>query len=277
MRSVLSALSILLAVVLTAAAVPSLWIERNVVDEGGFVRLLEPLRSDAAFQSSLANSLATTVASASGVPQAFQPAAARLANEITNGLTTDPGFPGAWDETLRESHRLNFSQAVASNSTFTLELRPFVDVLLKRLGSGLGVQAGQAPSIQVPVGTPQQRSWLTAAQEAASYAWPLTVGAVLAFALGFLFARRRGVALGWSGLGLLLVAAVLAAGAFFASGVASAQGGSGSVATVFATRAGKLFADSFLPWAGVVALVGAAFLILAIALGARRRAASGRR
>lgn len=277
MRSVFSALSILLAVVLTAAAVPSLWIDRNVVDEGGFVRLLEPLRSDSAFQSSLATSLGTTVASASGVPQAFQPAATRLANEITNGLTTDPGFPAAWDETLRESHRLNFTQAAASTSAFTLELRPFVDVLLKRLGSSLGVQAGQAPSIQVPVGTAQQRSWLTAAQEAASYAWPLTVGAVLAFALGLLFARRRGVALGWSGLGLLLVAAVLAAGAFLASGVASAQGGSGSVATVFATRAGKLFADSFLPWAGIVALVGAACLLLAIALGVLRRGVRGRR
>jgi hypothetical protein len=127
------------------------------------------------------------------------------------------------------------------------------------------------------VGTAQQRSWLTAAQEAASYAWPLTVGAVLAFALGLLFARRRRVALAWSGLGLLLVAAVLAAGAFLASGVASAQGGSGSVATVFATRAGKLFADSFLPWAGVVALVGAACLVLAAVLGVRGRAVRGRR
>lgn len=277
MRTVFSALSVLLAVVLTAAAVPSLWIERNVVDEGGFVQLLKPLRDDAGFQSALGTSLATTVASASGVPDALQPGATRLAQGIVDGLTADPGFPAAWDETLRESHKLNFEQSAASTSAFTLELRPFADVLLKRIGSGLGMSLGEAPSLQVPVGTAQQRSWLTAAQEAASFAWPLTVGAVLAFALGLLFARRRGVALGWSGLGLLLVAAVLAAGALLASGMASSQGGSGGVATVFAARAGKLFADSFLPWVGVVALIGAAFLLVAFAVGARRRALSRRR
>lgn len=277
MRTVLSALSVLLAVVLTAAAVPSLWIERNVVDEGGFVSLLSPLRSDNGFQTALGSSLATTVVSASHIPDALQQPATQLVKGIVNGLSTDPGFPAAWDDTLRESHRLNFSPGTASTSAFTLQLRPLAAVLLNRLGSSLGVPLGDAPSIEVPVGTSQQRSWLSAIQDAGNLALPLSVGAVLAFVLGLLFARRREVALGWAGLGLLLVAAVLGAGAFLGSMLAGGQGGGGSVATVFASRVGPLFADSFMPWAAAVAIVGAVFLLVALVVGAVGRRSAARR
>lgn len=277
MRTVLSALSMLLAVVLTAAAVPSLWIERNVLDEGGFVSLLSPLRSDNGFQTALGSSLATTVVSASHIPGALQEPATQLAKAMVSSLTTDPGFPAAWDETLRESHRLNFSPGAATTAEFTLQLRPLAGVLLNRLGSSLGATLGNPPSIEVPVGTAQQRSWLTTVQDVGNLAVPLSAGAVLAFVLGLLFARRRGVALGWAGLGLLLVAAVLGAGVFLGSMLAGGQGGGGSVATVFASRVGPIFADSFMPWAAAVAVVGAAFLLLGIVLGVLRRRSAARR
>jgi hypothetical protein len=270
MRTVLSALSMLLAVVLTAAAVPSLWIERNILDEGGFVRLLEPLRSDNGFQTALGTSLATTVVSSSNVPEPLRQSTTQAVQGLVNGLTSDPAFPDAWNETLRESHRLNFSQG-ASASGFTLQLRPLAQVLVHRLGATLGLPLGDAPSIEVPVGTSQQRSWLTVIQDAGNLALPLSAGAVLAFVLGLLFARRRGVALGWAGLGLLLVAAALSATAFLGSMLAAGQGGSGSVASVFASRVGPLFADSFMPWAGGVAIAGAVCLIVATVLGVRRR------
>ncbi len=274
MRTVLSALSVLLAVVLTAAAVPSLWLERNVVDEGGFVRLLSPLRSDTEFQSALGSALASTVVSASGTPGAARGEASRLTEGLVRGITSDPGFPGAWDDTLRESHRLNFSPDTASTSAFTLQLRPLAGILLKRLGAGLGLSLGDAPDIEVPVGTAQQRSWLTVMQSAASLAVPLTLGAVLAFVLGLLFARRRDVAFGWLGAGLLLVAAALGAAVFLGSTLAGGQGGGGTVASVFAGRVGPLFADAFMPWVAAVAILGAVCLGLSIALGARRRRAS---
>ncbi|MDQ4491136.1 hypothetical protein RBS60_13110 [Sinomonas sp. ASV486] len=276
MRTVLSALSILLAVLLTGAAVPSLWIDRNVVDEGGFVHLLEPLRNDAEFQTALGTSLASTVVSASNVPAALQPAATGLAKGIVTSLTTDPGYPAAWDEAVRESHRLNFS-AVTATTGFTLELRPLAGVMLARMGSSLGVSLGEAPSIEVPVGTAQQRSWLTVMQDAGRLAVPLSLGAVFAFVLGLLFARRRGVALGWAGLGLLLVAALLAAGTFLASMFAGGQGGAGTVASVFARRLGPLFSDSFMPWTGAVAIAGVVCLVLSFVAGVRRRRAAARR
>lgn len=275
MRTVLSALSMLLAVVLTAAAVPSLWIERNVVDEDGFVRLLAPLSSDAEFQSALGQSLATTAVSASGVPAPLQPAATDVTEKILDGLTTDPAFPGAWETTLRESHRLNFTPATASTSAFTLELRPLADVLLDRLGSQIGVGLADAPSITVPVGNAQQRAALTRAQDAAALALPLSAGALLAFLLGLLFARRRGTALAWAGVGLLVVAAVLAAGTFLVSAVAGSQGSHGSVAGVFAERAGGMLPDAFGPWILGVAAAGGAALVAGAVLGARRRRLRG--
>ncbi|WP_430298011.1 hypothetical protein [Sinomonas sp. B1-1] len=271
MRTVLSALSVLLAVVLTAAAVPSLWIERNVVDEDGFVRLLAPLSRDADFQAALGKSLTATAVSASGVPAPLRPAATELAEKTLEGLTSDQAFPSAWESTLRESHRLNFSPATASTSAFTLELRPLANVVLDRLGAGLGVGFSDAPSITVPVGNAQQRSALTFAQDAAALALPLSAGAVLALLLGLLFARRRGTALAWAGGGLLVVAALLGAGTFLTASVAGSQGSQGSVAGVFAQRAGQLFADAFGPWILGVAAVGAVFLVVGLVLGARQR------
>ena len=276
MRTVLSALSVLLAVVLAAAAVPALWVERNIVDEAGFVRLFAPLREDQAFFGALGASIATTAASASRVPEPLRPAAQELAGGVVDGLTEDERFPAAWDETLRASHAANFGPDAPVDAV-TLELRPLADLVLARVGESLGLDLPEAGSLVVQAGSAQQRTALTAIQHAAALSGPLCAGAVLALLLGLLAARRRGVALAWAGLGLLLAAAVLGAGTFLVSSIAGAQARSGTVSTLFAQRAGQLVADGFAPWNAVLAAAGAVLLLAGGILGARRRRQLARR
>lgn len=271
MRTVLSAFSVLLAIVLTAVAVPALWVDRNVVDESGFVRLLEPMSSDKDLQSVLVSNLDTAVLSSAKIPDVLRPLAQQAVDAVAKGLVSDPGFPQAWSDTLRASHQANFSPDRASANAFELELRPMADLFARRLGASLNTNISGPPSLTVQVGTAQQRSWLTGAQDFARLALPLAFGAVLALVLGLLFARRRGVVLAWAGVGLLLIAALYQGGVGLVPAAGSAQGNAGSMSSTFGARAAELAATSFEPWILAVAVCGAVFLVIGAVLGAVRR------
>ena len=53
MRTAASAILVILALLLAAVAGPSLWLQRHVVDEEGFVELASPLGNDTEFQKNL--------------------------------------------------------------------------------------------------------------------------------------------------------------------------------------------------------------------------------
>lgn len=271
MRTVLSALSVLLAVVLTAVAVPALWLDRNLVDESGFVQLLSPMSGGKQLQSTLISNLDTAVLSDASIPSVLRPVAQQAVQGLATSLVSDPGFPQAWKDTLRASHQINFSPDKASANAFELELRPMAALMAKRVGSSLNVNIPGPSTLQVQVGTAQQRSWLTGAQDLAALSLPLTLGAVLAFALGLLFARQRGVALAWAGIGVLLIAALYQGGVGLVPAVASAQGSAGSMSSTFGARAAELAAGNFETWILALAIGGAVLLVLGVVLAAVRR------
>jgi hypothetical protein len=271
MRTVLSALSVLLAVVLAAVAVPALWLDRNVVDESGFVHLLEPMGNDKDIQSTLVSNLDAAVLSSAGIPEALKPIAQQAVDAVAKGLVSDPGFPQAWSDTLRATHQVNFSADRASANAFELELRPLADLLARKLGASLNANIASPPSLTVQVGTAQQRSWLTNAQDLARLGLPLAFGALLALVLGLLFARRRGVALAWAGLGLLVVAALFQGADGLIPAAGSAQGNAGSMSSTFGARAAELAAANFESWIVALAVCGAVLLVVGAVLGAVRR------
>lgn len=277
MRTFVSALSVLLAVVLTAAAAPALWLQQNVADEGGFVRLLEPMARDADLQSALVGDLDTAVLANSGIPAVARPIAEKALDGLAKSLVSDPGFPNAWSETLRQSHQLNFTPATAAANGFQLQLQPMTALLVSKLGSAIGVPLPSPGSLEVQVGTAQQRSWVTGAEDFSRLAEPLALGAILAFALGLLIARHRGAALAGTGLGLLVVAAAYQLATGMVPAAVSAQGTSGSLSSTFGARAAELAVASFEPWIGNVAIAGAALFVvgtvaeIARRLGRRRR------
>ena len=86
-----------------------MWVDRNIVQEDGFVAFTAPLGKDPAFQQRLA------AAAVGGLGAA--PASRKRSAELVTAdpgkrgpsLTGLPGYPEAWTETLRKSHRLNFA------------------------------------------------------------------------------------------------------------------------------------------------------------------------
>ena len=53
-RTFVSAVAVLIGLVLAAVAVPAMWVDRNIVQEDGFVAFTAPLGKDPAFQERLA-------------------------------------------------------------------------------------------------------------------------------------------------------------------------------------------------------------------------------
>ena len=54
MRTFVSAVAVLIGLAMAAVAVPAMWVDRNIVQEDGFVALTAPLGKDPAFQQRLA-------------------------------------------------------------------------------------------------------------------------------------------------------------------------------------------------------------------------------
>ena len=86
-----------------------MWVERNIVQEEGFVALTAPLGKDPAFQQRLATAAVDGLASSAGIPEAFTALARPVLDNAARSLTGLPGYAEAWAETLRKSHRLTFA------------------------------------------------------------------------------------------------------------------------------------------------------------------------
>ena len=109
MRSFLAALAVILGLLLSAVAVPAIWVDRNIVQEDGFVALAAPLGKDPDFPEAAGDRRRRQHRYRRHHPGAggrTGPAGAGMAAASLTGL---PEYPAAWEETLRKSHRLNFA------------------------------------------------------------------------------------------------------------------------------------------------------------------------
>ena len=61
MRTFVSAVATVLGVLLAAVAVPAIWLDRNLVQEDGFVELAAPLGKNPEFQQQLATAAVGTI------------------------------------------------------------------------------------------------------------------------------------------------------------------------------------------------------------------------
>ena len=109
MRTFVSAAAVLVGLLMAAVAVPAMWVDRNIVQEDGFVALTAPLGKDPAFQQRLATAAVGTLASGANIPDVVKELARPILDNAAQSLTGLPGYPDAWAETLRKSHRLTFA------------------------------------------------------------------------------------------------------------------------------------------------------------------------
>jgi hypothetical protein len=277
MRTVVSGLMALVALVLAAAAIPAAWLDRNVVSQEGFVQLAGPLGTDPEFQAALARDISQQAAAASGVPDALAPLVQPMMEEAASRVTELPGYQQAWSETLRRSHELNLGGATQNPSgtageRLVLDATPLVALVAEEISTVLGVPVPEPGPALVPVAGPDELRAVESLRSAAVWPW-LAAGAVVAGLLALLSARRTSAALTGLGLGLALTGGLywlaMQAGS---SAVRQAPAGS-EAAQAFKEALVSRVAESFGLWIGLT-LAGAAVLVV---LGLGSRLAAGRR
>lgn len=280
MRTLLSAVLALIALVIAAGGLASAWLDENLVDEAGFIALAAPLGDDAGFQAALADSLAQQVTADTGLPAQFDSFVEPLVRDAAGAVAGSSGYPAAWTETLRLSHAFTFAQAPDPSepapAILTLDLGPVVGLVAENLGGSIGVDVPIPEDTTIEIGSIDRGGLFSGAADAVSI-WQLYLAVAAGLAvLALVIARRRGTTLALLGLGLAVIGIVgLLAGDWVPAAVVDLPGTS-PVAGVFirglAGRAGADIAVSSVPVlvGGLIALVLG--VVGGLALGRRRRA-----
>lgn len=276
MRTLVSAVATILGVLLAAVAVPAIWVDRTIVGEDGFVHLAAPLGSNTEFQRQLATAAVGTI-DTSAVPGFLNDLVQPVLENAATSLAGLPGYPAAWEETLRRSHRLSFGPASADAaetgqaSSLTLDVAPLVALGTEEISRTTGVPLDPPQETLINVGQPQHREWAERLSTYAPMGYLLAGGSGVAFLLALVAARRRWAVAAGAGLGGLAAAGAWVA----ASGIGSAQ----ALSTDTGNEVANLFRDAFVPaaaedfgtWTTVTAITGGVLLVVGLVAGAVSR------
>lgn len=273
-------MAVLIGLVMAAVAVPAMWVDRNIVQEDGFVALTGPLGTDPVFRQRLATAAVGGLGS-DRIPEALTELARPILESAATSLTSLPGYPEAWTETLRKSHRLSFADPntlpaeIDGVSSLTLDVAPLVGLVAQQVAEATSLPLEAPDQVLINIGQSNQRQLLERVSAYAPMGYAVGVGAVIAFALALVAARRRWTVLAGAGVGALVLAGVWKLGSD-AAGAAAARTKSGNeVAEIFKREFVAAATGSFGQWILVAAVVGGILLALGLVLrvvGGRRRA-----
>ncbi|MBG6216492.1 hypothetical protein IWX75_000936 [Arthrobacter sp. CAN_A6] len=239
MRTLASAVFALLALVLTAGALSAVWVDRNLVQEQGFVALAAPLGDDPRFQAALSESLAAEVVGSAGLPEQIADVVEPIITDAASSVTRSPGYPMAWDETLRLSHAITFAGVPESPGdptpgALSLDLGPVARLVADTAGSSLGIDVPVPPDTTVDIGSFEGGALVRAVAETAGNWQLIALAAGICALLSLLTARRRGTTLALLGCGAMLIGLAGWVVAGFVPDAAVAAVGSSGLAQVFA-------------------------------------------
>ncbi len=277
MRTFVSAVATVLGVLLAAVAVPAIWLDRNLVQEDGFVELAAPLGKNPEFQQQLAAAAVGTI-DTSAVPGFLADLVQPVLEDAATSLAGLPGYPAAWEETLRKSHRLSFPQAPAdpaagSVSSLTLDVAPLVALGVEEISRATRLPLDPPGETLINVGQPEQREWTERLSTYAPMGYMLAAGSAIAFLLALVAARRRWTVLVSAGLGALVLAGLWALGAQLGSARALATDTGNEVANMFRNEFVAAATADFAAWTGAAAVAGGLLVLLGAVAGiaSRRR------
>ena len=276
MRTFVSAVAVILGVLLSAVAVPAIWVDRNVVQEDGFVALSGPLGQDADFQQRLAAAAVGTIDTGS-VPEALADLVQPVVESAAGSLTGLPGYPAAWEETLRKSHRLSFADPASppaegqSSTSLTLDVAPLVALATEELSRVTGLPLEAPDQTLINVGQPEHRQWTERASAYAPLGYSLAIGAGIALALALVAARRRWTVVLSAGVGALLLAALWTYGTQLARDAVVGTASGNEVADMFKDAFAAAASGNFGSWTAGAAVAGAVLLAAGVVIGIASR------
>lgn len=127
LRDLLSVLLLTAATLLGALWLPGAWIERNVVDQEGFLAITQPLAEDATLQRSLTDSAVDEALDHELVPGFVADRATPLLQEQASKVTGTEAYTEVWDRAMVELHGALFTPGA---SPLDVDLLPLIDSLL---------------------------------------------------------------------------------------------------------------------------------------------------
>lgn len=213
MRLVATVFLWLVTTVALAVAVPTMWAQRNVVSEAGYVAMAASAAKDPQLQSAMASELATQI-TALAAENGYD-LNRDLVRGVTGAYTANAGFPGQFAQANRIAHRWMFTDSIqreeGSDGRWLIDIAPMLnDSSLKQTLGNLNLEVPQ--TLMVPITVPEATGLQPGKLRSLSTWGPwASVGAtVLAgvFALLTLAsARSRGKTLAALGVSALLVGA----------------------------------------------------------------------
>jgi hypothetical protein len=271
-RTFVSAAATVLAVLLAAVAVPAIWLDRNIVQEQGFVELAAPLGTNPEFQQGLAQAAIGTI-DTSAVPGFLSDLVQPVLEDIAASLTSLSGYPAAWEETLRKSHRLSFagpgadSPEAASDSSLTLDVAPLVALGAEEISRATRLPLDPPEQTLINVGQPELKEWTERLDTYAPAGYLLAGGSAVALLLALVAARRRWTVLMGAGVGALLLAALWAVSAQAGSASVLAADSGNEVANMFRNEFVAAASAHFQTWTWAAAATGGVLLLVGIVAG----------
>ena len=283
MRTFVSAFATLLAILLAAVAVPAIWLDRKIVQEQGFVELASPLGRNSGFQQGLATAAVGTI-DTSAVPGFLADLVRPALEDAAASMTGLPGYPAAWEETLRRSHRLSFTapQAEAGQtapaSALTLDVAPLVALGAEEISRTTRFPLDPPDQTLIDVGQPEQKEWTERLTVYAPAGYLMAAGAAVALLLAVVAARRRWTVLVGAGLGALVLAAAWTAGSQLGSAAVLGADTGNEVANMFRDGFVAAAAADFQGWTLASAITGGMLLLVGVVAGLipRKRARATR-
>jgi hypothetical protein len=281
LRSFLAALAVILGLLLSAAAVPAIWVDRNIVQEDGFVALAAPLGKDPDFQKRLATAAVSSIDTGGAIPAQVAALVRPVLERVATSLTGLPEYPAAWEETLRKSHRLNFADPASlppegdSGTSLTLDVAPLVALAAKQISSQVGVPLDAPGQTLVNIGQTNQRQLIERVSAYSPLGYSLAVGAGVAFLLALVTARRRWKVLAGMGVGALALSGLWTLASRWAADAVTGTASGNEMADLFKREFVAASAAGFASWTLAAAIVGAALvaagLLLRVIGGPARR------
>ena len=282
MRTFVSAVAVLIGLAMAAVAVPAMWVDRNIVQEDGFVALTAPLGKDPAFQQRLATAAVDNISfGEQQLPDALANLVKPILTEAAQSLTSMPGYSDAWAETLRRSHRLSLADPatlppdVNGTTSLTLDVAPLVGLVVKRISEASPVPLKAPDEVRIGIGQSNQRQLVERVAAYAPMGSAVAVGSAIAFILAFVAARRKWAVLAGIGLGALVLAAVWKFGSDAAGRAVIGTSSGNDVAEIFKREFVYASLADFGQWIVAALVAGAVLLVGGIVLrviGARRPA-----
>lgn len=284
MRAFVSALGVILAVLLTAVAVPAAWVDQNIVKEEGFVGIAGGLGNDPDFQSRLATAAVGTFESSVDLPGPIKSLAADALQDAAAGMQSWSDYPQAWEETVRNSHRLNFGAVAppadaATATTLVLDIGPLVRLIRDHFAEATQIRIEVPSESLVSLGEPSHRQMVERVAAFAPLWWVAALGALLSALMALTAARRRSLVMVFLGLGGLALAALWTAGADLASGMVGSLASANGVAELFKQEFLTAARTGFAGWIVIAAVVSGALVVVGVigsVVSGRQRSRSAR-